>query len=192
MFLKFLFSQLHVYLYSDVHAVVVWLFWLTHSNLTPFNIKSVLLIATEWMNCRLFIQHVSSFFMLYWVLTELWILEKFLKFARQFSDVKKSRNYRWSLENGKKSWGFFFSKLRQVLYKWNFLFNLVNSNSISTVRLQCIVKKGLFLQFLRSLLITYLMTLIVENQIIVLEKSLEKSWILDPKICTNTEHSPTI
>ena len=36
------------------------------------------------------------------------------------------------------------------------------------------------------------MTLIVENQIIVLEKSLEKSWILDPKICTNTEHSPTI
>ena len=36
------------------------------------------------------------------------------------------------------------------------------------------------------------MTLSVENKIIVLEKSLEKSWILDPKICMNTEHSPTI
>ena len=122
------------------------------------------------MNCRLFVQHVSSFFMLYWVLTELWILEKFWNLPGNFSDVKKYRNYRWSLENGKKSWGFFFSKLWQVLYKWNFLFNLVNSNSISTVRLQCIVKKGLFLQFLRSLLITYLMTSSVENKLIVLEK----------------------
>ena len=55
----------NIYLYSDVHAVVVWLFWLTHSNLTPFNIKSVLLIATEWMNCRLFVQCLSLFFMLY-------------------------------------------------------------------------------------------------------------------------------
>ena len=105
----------NIYLYSDVHAVVVWFFWLTHSNLTPFNIKSVLLIATEWMNCRLFVQHVSSFFMLYRVLTELWILEKFLKFAWQFSDVKKSRNYRWSLENGKKSWGFFFKATTSAL-----------------------------------------------------------------------------
>ena len=74
----------NIYLYSDVHAVVVWLFRLTRSNLTPFNIKSVLLIATEWMNCRLFFQHLSSFFMLYRVLTELWILEKFWNLSGNF------------------------------------------------------------------------------------------------------------
>ena len=77
-------SYMYYYTFTvtDVHAVVVWLFRLTHSNLTPFNIKSVLLIATEWMNCRLFVQHLSLFFMLYRVLTELWILEKVLKFSR--------------------------------------------------------------------------------------------------------------
>ena len=34
-------------------------------------------------------------------------------------------------------------------------------------------------------LITYLITLSLEKEIIVLEKVWKKSWILDPKICTN-------
>ena len=48
------------------------------------------------------------------------------------------------------------------------------------------MKKALFLRFLGFLLITYkyLITVSLENETIVLEKLWEKSWILDPKICT--------
>ena len=38
-----------------------------------------------------------------------------------------------------------------------------------------------FVFFLKSLLITYLITLSVEKKYIVLEKKWEKSWILDQK-----------
>ena len=55
-----------------------------------------------------------------------------------------------------------------------FCFVLVKSYSISPVRLRCIVKKALFLLFLRSVLIAYLLTSRLEKEIIVLEKSLEK------------------
>ena len=47
------------------------------------------------------------------------------------------------------------------------------------------MKKALFLHFLRSHLITYLITLSLEKEIIVLEKVWKKSWTLDPKIFTN-------
>ena len=93
-------SYMYTFTVTDVHAVVVWLFWLTHSNLTPFNIKSVLLITTEWMNCMLFVQHLSLLFMLYRVLTELWILEKVLKFAWQYSRREKV----WKLEIKSGKW----------------------------------------------------------------------------------------
>ena len=39
--------------------------------------------------------------------------------------------------------------------------------------------------FLRSLMITYLITLSLEKEIIVLEKAWKKSLILDREICTN-------
>ena len=60
-----------------------------------------------------------------------------------------------------------------------FFFVLVKSYSISPIRLQCI--------FLRSLLITYLITLNLENEINVLEKSLEKVLKLGSKICANLD-----
>ena len=41
---------------------------------------------------------------------------------------------------------------------------------VVTVLLQCVMRKAWFLRFSRSLLITYLITLSVEKEIIVLEK----------------------
>ena len=61
----------------------------------------------------------------------------------------------------------------------------VKSYSISPVRSHRIMKKALFPRLLRSLLITYSGK---RKYSIVLVKSLKKSWILDPKICTNTAH----
>ena len=65
--------------------------------------------------------HTSNILPKHSVCTESWILEKVLIFAQLFSRHGKG------MENGdkvwnydKKSWGFFFSKLQQVLYKWNF------------------------------------------------------------------------
>ena len=59
---------------------------------------------------------------------------------------------------------------------------LVKSYSVLPIVLQCIMKKDLFWHFLRSLLImTYLITLNLEKGVLVLEKSLEKTWILDLK-----------
>ena len=85
-------------------------------------------------------------------------------FLKRLESFKKS----WSvfsnfpdLENGDKVWKkvkrrVFFLKLQQVLYKWNvFSFGQI-FYSILPVRLQRITKKTLFLSFLRSLLITYL------------------------------------
>ena len=72
-----------------------------------------------------------------------------------------------------------------------FAFVLVKSYSISPVFLQRTIKKALFLRFLRSLWITFLITLSLEKEVIVLDKSLEKSGILDPKICTNPVTSNT-
>ena len=113
-----------------------------------------------------------------------------LKLAQQFSRPRKS------LENGYKVYKngkslfliFLFSKLQQVLF-YNKCFMraifsvLIKSYSIlpTQVHLQPIMKKALFLHFLRSLLITYLITLSLEKEIInCLEKNSGKSlkfWI---------------
>ena len=63
-----------------------------------------------------------------------------------------------------------------MLYKGKFFsfIVLVKSNSTFLLRLQRIMKKSLFLRFLRSLLITYLVTLSLKKEIIVLEKRLQK------------------
>ena len=45
---------------------------------------------------------------------------------------------------------------------------------VVTVLLQCVVRKSWILRFSRSLLITFLITLSLEKEIIVLEKCLEK------------------
>ena len=45
--------------------------------------------------------------------------------------------------------------------------------NLGHVHLQCIMKKALFLLFLRATLITYLITLSPEKEIIVLEKGLQ-------------------
>ena len=59
---------------------------------------------------------------------------------------------------------------------------LVKSYSVLPIVLQRIMNKDLFWHFLRSLLImTYLITLNLEKGVLVLEKSLEKTWILDLK-----------
>ena len=86
--------------------------------------------------------------------TASWILEKVLKFARQFS----------------KPW-------KNLLCKWIFFFVLVKSYSISPVSLQRHHEKSFVPAFLRSLLITYLITL-----------SLEKILNLGSNICTNPEN----
>ena len=51
---------------------------------------------------------------------------------------------------------------------------LVKSYSTLLVRLQRTMKKSLFLRFLRSLLITYLITSNLKKEIIALENSVEK------------------
>ena len=73
---------------------------------------------------------------------------------------------------------FFQSYNQLALYV--FFFFLVKSFSVSAVLLQCIMKKALFLRCLRTLLITYF-----DNLESGKRKSLEKSWILDPKISMN-------
>ena len=88
-----------------------------------------------------------------------------MKFAQQFSRPGKS------LENGDKcgkmikSLEFFFLQS----YKKSFISEVFSF--WSTVRLHLILKEALFLRFL---LITYLITLSLEKEIICLEKSLEK------------------
>ena len=124
------------------------------------------------------------------VCTGSWILKKFLKCAQQFFRPGKSLENRDEvLKNGKTSWGvFFFWKLQQVLSKWNFF---VWSNLIQSYLYVCSEswKKLCSCVSLTSLLVTYkyLITVSLENETIVLEKVWEKSWILDPKICTNPE-----
>ena len=68
-----------------------------------------------------------------------------------------------------------------MLYKWIF-FVLVWSYSVSSVCLPRTTKEALFSRFLRSLLITYLITLSLKQEIIVLEKSLEKVLNFESKI----------
>ena len=68
---------------------------------------------------------------------------------------------------------FCFGKLQQLLYKGKFFsfIVLVKSNSTLLLRLQSIMKKSLFLRFLRSLLITYLISSSLKTEIIVLDKN---------------------
>ena len=112
------------------------------------------------------------------VRTESWILEKVLKFAQHFPDLGKV----WKIEvkswkNGKKSC-VFLKAVQEVLQKWFFfrvgqiLFNLAGMSWKNLC--SCVF-------FLRSLLISYLITLSLEKYIIVLEKVWKKSWILDQK-----------
>ena len=72
-----------------------------------------------------------------------------------------------------------FFKLQKMLYKWIFLV-LVKSYSIFPVCLQRTTKKALFLHFLRSLLIIYLISVSLKEKTIVLKKKSGKSlefWI---------------
>ena len=112
------------------------------------------------------------------VRTESWILEKVLKFAQHFPDLGKV----WKIEekswkNGKKSC-VFLKAVQEVLQK-GFFFVLVKSYSISPACHGKSFAPAFF--FLRSLLISYLITLSLEKYIIVLEKVWKKSWILDQK-----------
>ena len=69
-----------------------------------------------------------------------------------------------------------FFKATTSAFRSEFLFQFGQIlYSVSPVRLQHTVKKALFLCFLRSRLITYLITLSLEKKILVLEKSLEKA-----------------
>ena len=69
-------------------------------------------------------------------------------------------------------------------------FILVKSSSILPLPLQRIMKKALLLPFLKSLSITYLITLSLKKEIIMFWKKVWKnSWFLDPKISTNPGRS---
>ena len=67
-----------------------------------------------------------------------------------------------------------------------FFFVLCESYSTLAVGLQCIMKNASFLPCY-GLLITYLIILSLGKKILFWKKVWKKSWILDPKICTNTE-----
>ena len=106
--------------------------------------------------------------------------EIFLVIFRTWEKVWKIELKSW-----KKSW--FFFKLQQLLHKWIF-FVLFKSFSILPARYgKSFVP--LFLRFfsLKSLLITYLITLSVEKKYIVLEKKLGKVLNFGSKICTNKQ-----
>ena len=92
-------------------------------------------------------------------------------------------------KNGKKSWVYIFVKATTINESF---FVLVKSYSISPRHLQCIMKEALFLYFLGSLLITFLITLSLGKEIqgyyyycFGKVSGLKRWWILDPKICTN-------
>ena len=123
-------------------------------------------------------------------------------FVQSFEFLKNSWNVISNFSDLEKVWktemksskmvkcleGFFFWKLQQVLSKWNFF---VWSNLIQSYLYVCSEswKKLCSCISLTSLLITYkyLITVSLENETVVLEKVWEKSWILDPKVCTNPE-----
>ena len=101
-----------------------------------------------------------------------------LKFAQQFSRAGK-KVWKMKIKSGKmvKSLEFVFFLVFQSYNKCfsSEMFSvLVKSYSISPVRLQNTMQNALFLRFFMSLLITYLLTLSLEKEIIVLEKSLEE------------------
>ena len=109
------------------------------------------------------------------VRAESWILEKVLKICPAiFQTGKRLENGDKVAGNGKKSWGVLFSKLQQVLYKWNiFLFGQILFN-LAQVTFQCIMKRALFLRFLRSLLLPYLITLVWRKKLLFWKKSMEQ------------------
>ena len=85
-----------------------------------------------------------------------------------------------------KSLEFFFLQSYIECLISEIVFVLVKSYSILTVCSQCILKKALFLPFLRSILNAYLITLSLEKEIIALEEKIRKKpGIFDPKIFTN-------
>ena len=85
-----------------------------------------------------------------------------------------------------KSLEFFFLQSYIECLLSEIVFVLVKSYSILTVCLQCILKKALFLPFLRSILNTFLVTLSPKKESIVLEEKIRKKpRTFDPKIFTN-------
>ena len=125
-----------------------------------YKILISLIIIIFFMRCPLVIIRVR---------TEAWILEKVLKFARQFSRPGKSlENEDKVWENDKKSW-VFFSKL----------FILVKSYSIWPFTHVAHHEKSFLSAFLK-----------VPVDHLVWKKKLlfwKKSWILDPKVCMNPD-----
>ena len=100
-------------------------------------------------------------------------LKKSWNLSNYFPDLEKVWK-RWSLEKMRKSHEFFFSNLQQVLYKWIFSF-LFFFNHIQPLPHVCRApRKKLCSYVLRSLLITCLITLSLEKEIVVLEKVLEE------------------
>ena len=69
----------------------------------------------------------------------------------------------------------------EVTFFFSFWSNLIQSRPFVC----SVPEKSFVSSFLRSLLITYLITLSLKKEIIVLEKVWKTSWLLDPKICTN-------
>ena len=90
----------------------------------------------------------------------------------------------WKIEIKSEKNGYKFFESYIKCFTSEFFFLLVKSYSILPV-LQCIVGKALFLLFKRSILLTSLINLSLEKRNYSFWRSVEKIWILDPKISTN-------
>ena len=95
--------------------------------------------------------------------------KKVLKLAQQFSRPRKCLENGYNVyKNGKKSFFLFFFQSYNKCFMRDIFSVLIKSYSTLPIQvhLQPITKKALFLPFLRSLLITYLITLSLEKEII--------------------------
>ena len=143
----------------------------THSSMFPVFVCTHELHVRQWWEDTGFVQSLE-------------VLKKSWHFPSYFPDLEKV--WKMEIKSGKM---LFFKATASALHFISEIFVvLAKSYSISPIRLQRISEKSLFLRCLRSLSITYLITVSLEKEIIVLEKKVwKKSWIWKPKICTNLE-----
>ena len=137
-------------------------------------------LKRPWIFCS---KRVQTLYPVLWKIQpirEPLVLEKVLKFAQQFSRSGKS------LENGDEVWkngkkrSFFLRQHGNEIF-----FVLVKSYSISSIHLQHIMEKALFLHF--KVYVDHLFdNLKCGKRNYCFGKSLEKVlWVIDPKICMN-------
>ena len=100
-------------------------------------------------------------------------LKKSWKFAQQFSRLEKDWKMAIKSREMVKSLEVFSFQSYNKCFISEIFFFLVKSYSISPrLRFQCIMKRALFLRFLRSLLLPYLITLVWRKKLLFWKKSM--------------------